>query len=667
MGKLFDLKVDKFFMPTVNSHSPANLFVATPSLSVNTIEGGKFDLNPGQMLRAIVISRELDQVVLEVDRQLYLAKGERELQVGQKVDLQVVQTQPGLEFKVLSHPYSDRLSQSLPLLTRPFDWSQLIVQLQKPSLSGLESAVPERIYSQLQQVLGSAPATPAQLGEQIANIVNQLQRLAATEETVLGGHLSPVQALPLQEVQNIHQRVPFELSQTVMRLIKNLQNQLSSLPKEGEAMLPKSWYAETRNLLSPLQQSPQLPLQMSSQRQLLVTILNQIRQHPKVSPQLSGEIKLILVQIDRQVAQDVTITSMKGDQGIPPSPATIPGLKGGETVMSLSIEIKQLLAQVQQGHENRQGIAPELRGRLEGLLGQIQQLPYSASVSFPGFEVQVNQLQELLAQQHGISQREGLSVEIKELLAQVQQGQENKQGIAPELLGRLEGLLGRLQHLPHAASVLLPDFQMMMNQLEQLVAQRPNLPQGGQLGVLSQLFGFHLESELLQGKKKDALHSLKLSLLNLQKDLGEEVKEPLRRIELFQLCKAKLAEEQVAFLPLPFKELEEGYLLAERQSHGDDGNVEGESPLQMSLSLRLSALGNLRVDMLYEKGGLHLRLACEDRAKMHYLQGCADELKESLGALKLQGVSFSADARLPARQLKERLLPDSFNMLDERL
>ena len=609
MGKLFELKVDKFFMPTVNSHSPANLFVATPSLSVNTIEGGKFDLNPGQMLRAIVISRELDQVVLEVDRQLYLAKGERELQVGQKVDLQVVQTQPGLEFKVLTHPYSDRLSQSLPLLTRPFDWSQLIGQLQKPSLSGLESTVPERIYSQLQQVLGSAPATPAQLGEQITSIATQLQRLAITGETPPDNYLFPAQTLTQHGIQNLQQHASLELSQTVMQLIKNLQNQLSLLPKQGEALLPKSWYVETRNLLAPLQQSPQLPLPMSSQRQLLVTILNQIRQHPKVSPQLSGEIKQILVQIDRQVAQDITFPAVKGSQAMARDPAAM---------------IQQPVVQT-----------PETAARAP--------------------EVKV--MESLVS----------LSTEIKLVLAQVQQGQENKQGIAPELLGRLEGLLSRLQQLPQSSAVLLPGFEVMVNQLEQLVAQRPNLPQGGQLGVLSQLFGFHLESELLQGKKKDALHSLKLSLLNLQKDLGEEVKEPLRRIELFQLCKAKLAEEQVAFLPLPFKELEEGYLLAERQSHGDEKNAEGESPLQMSLSLRLSALGNLRVDMLYEKGGLHLRLACEDRGKMQYLQGCADELKESLGALKLEGISFSADARLPARQLKERLLPDSFNILDERL
>jgi hypothetical protein len=71
--------------------------------------------------------------------------------------------------------------------------------------------------------------------------------------------------------------------------------------------------------------------------------------------------------------------------------------------------------------------------------------------------------------------------------------------------------------------------------------------------------------------------------------------------------------------------------------------------------------------MLYEQGKLHLRLAGEDRGKMDYLQDCSDELRESVQAVELQGISFSADARSPARQLQQRLLPDSSNMLDARI
>jgi hypothetical protein len=602
-------KVDEIPMTTVNSSLPANLFVSAPTLPVNVTEGVKLDLNPGQLVRAMVIENGLGGAVLEIKRQSYLAQGERELRVGQKLDLQVLQTQPRLEFKVLNDYLTDKLSQTLPLLTRTFDWSQLVSQLrQQPGQDSLPQASTVKVYNQLQQILHPAAGGAVDLKGNISLIVTQLQQLAASVAVPAGNNVS-VSQQPL--FQQSPQLAPLELSPMITPLIKNLQNQLSLLPKQIGVALPKSWHVETRNLLAPFQQGRELPQLLVPQQQLLTTVLHQIQQHSRVSPQLAGEVERILVQLDRQVAQDIFQPAIKSEVGIAKETATVPG----------------------------QMFNPGL--------------PESGQA----------------AGAKGAAVVEQLSAEIKQLLAQVQPGQEQKRGIAPELLGRLEGLLGRLQQLPLAAGntpLLLPGFGVIVSQLEQLVTQRPTVPQGGQLGLLSQLFGFHLETELLQGKTKAALASLKLSLLGLQKELGEEVSEPLRRLELFQLCRAKLAEDQVQFLPLPFNELEEGYLLADRQPQADD-NEESQPPLQMSLSLRLSALGNIRIDMLYEKEGLHLRLACEDRGKMRYLQNCSAELKDSLKAIELQGVSFSADAQLPARQLQERLLPDSSNMLDARV
>lgn len=607
-------------MTTVNSSSnfPGNLFISTATFPVNVVEGLKFELNAGQMVRATVIEAGLDGTILEVHRQRYLAQGEQELRVGQKLNLQVLQTQPQLEFKVLSDSLNDRLSQALPLLARSFDWGQLAGQLRQQLAQSPQLQSAEKIYNQLQQILNPTTGVPVSLKENMALITTQLQQLTTSVETPSANNLLPVQPLSLPVLQVSQQLPPFALSKTITSLINNLQKQFSLLPKPGQALpkqvdqaLPKVWYAETRNLLAPFRQGLELPQLLIPQRQPLVAVLNQIRQHPRVSPQLAGEVERILIKIDRQVAQDIS----------QPLKRTEPLSKG-----DFAVTPKQNV---------------------------IQPLPRSVQ------ETRVKAGASLIQ----------LSAEIKQIIEQVTQVQEQKQGIAPELLGRLEGLLGRLQKLPQAAGgvpVLLPEVEMIVSQLEQLVAQRPAVPQGGQLGMLSQLFGFHLETELLQGKKKTALASLKLSLLGLQKDLGEDVAEPLRRLELFQLCRAKLAEEQVQFLPLPFNELEEGYLLSERQSGADDNELR-ESPLQMSLSLRLSALGNIRIDMLYEKEGLHLRLACEDREKMDYLQNCTDELRESLQAIDLQGVSFSADAQLPARQLQERLLPDSPNMLDARI
>lgn len=594
-------------MTTVKSNLPANLFIAPPSLPVNVTAGVKLDLNPGQMVRAMVIESGLDGAVLEINRQCCFAPGEGALRVGQKLDLQVLQTQPRLEFRVLNDSLNDRLSQSLPLLTRAFDWSRLVGHLQlQPGQASLPPAI-VNIYNQLQQMLNPDAEELAGLKGSIATIVTQLQQLSASGAESAGRMVS-IAPVSLPQGQRPGS---FELSQMITQLIKNLQNQLSLLPKQAEQLLSKNWHVETRKLLAPFQQGRELPQLIAPQRQLLVTVLQQIQQHSTVSPQLANEVERMLLQIDRQVAKDIFQSGVKAESGVAKEIATV--------------ATQQL---------NRGGPAAKHITAARGAAGAAQ-----------------------------------LSAEIKQLLGQVQAATAQKQGIAPELLGRLEGLLLRLQQLPHAGGkvpVFLPGFESIVSQLELLVSQRPTTLQGGQLGLLSQLFGFHLETELLQGKTKAALASLKLSLLGLQKESGEDVTEPLRRLELFQLCKAKLAEDQVQFLPLPFNELEEGYLLADRQSHTDD-RAESQPPLQLSLSLRLSALGNIRVDMLYENRGLHLRLACEDRAKMAYLQTCTDELEESLQAIELQGISFSADAKLPARQLQERLLPDSCNILDARV
>jgi len=258
---------------------------------------------------------------------------------------------------------------------------------------------------------------------------------------------------------------------------------------------------------------------------------------------------------------------------------------------------------------------------------------------------------------------------ISQLLSQVRQLQEEKGGLTSDLTGRLEGLLDKLQQLSQPAEAsyaALPELAAIATQLSQITQQAGIHPEGGQLGFLSQFFGFHLETELLNGKKKDALASLKLGLLSLRNELGEQAKEPLHRLEILQMCKSKLHEQQVQFLPLPFNELEEGYVLVEKQREQDaeDG---AEAPLQLSLSLRLSALGNLRIDMLYEKHGLHLRVACEDQEKMRYLQDFREELEQAIETVPLQGVSFAADAQAPARQLLKRLLPEAAGMLDARI
>ena len=581
-------------MPIVNLSPPTNLFMPTTTVPVSAVEGQLLDLSLTQLVKATVVDVGVERAVLEINRQNYLTQAVRDLQVGQKLELQVIKTNPQLEFKVLNNFINDRLVRMMPLLTRSFDWGQLIEQLQGQGQRGTLPPATLNIFQQLQQILTPTVALPAAFNVSIARIVMQLQQLVGGELNLSGK--APV-AVSVQ-VPMAMPSPPTVLSPAITQLVKNLQNQLIQLPQMTGIQARVSWHAETRNFLAPMQQLRVLPQLPPPQYQALLMVLKQFPQTLQVSPQLAGEVEQLLVQLEKGNVQNI--------------PTAMVALTGGNSTTKNTPRTDA-------------AIVPEEKATLK------------------------------------------LVTEIKGLLAQLPAA-DKQQKIAPELLGKLEGLLGRLEQLPGLKvgnSVAIVELATLIAQLTQLVDKQPAVLQGEKLGVLSQLFGFHLETELLRGKKKDALVSLKLSLLNMQKELGADVEEPLRRVELFQLCKAKFAEEQVQFLPLPFAELDEGYLLAEGNDSEDSDS--DNAAVQMSLSLRLSALGNVRIDMLYGEDGLQLRLAGEDREKMTYLQGCGDELRESLQAIELQGVSFSADAKSPTQQLQKRLLPSSINILDARV
>ncbi len=92
----------------------------------------------------------MDKALLELNDQNYRAQSEKELQVGQQLRLQVLQIQPRLEFRVLPEMTGNRLVNLLPLLTHPYNWSELTGQLQRNQ--NQEQTLPN-VLSQLQHLL----------------------------------------------------------------------------------------------------------------------------------------------------------------------------------------------------------------------------------------------------------------------------------------------------------------------------------------------------------------------------------------------------------------------------------------------------------------------------------------------------------------------------------
>ncbi len=652
-------------MSIVNPLLPANPVIQTAANPVSTTEERQLDLRLEQVVRATVVEGGLDKALLEMNHRHYRAQSDQELQVGQKLTLQVLQTHPALEMRVVRDPFGGRLSQLLPLLTQSYDWSKLLDRLQQQPQSQQHPVETARLYQQLQQLLQPNGRLPANIETRLAKLPIQLQQLFVS---LAGNKIDsgqpvfvpqPAQAYVNYQTNNSGQSLP-DLTQ----VLRALQGQLQQLQQANGRPISADWVATTQQLLAPLPQSlAQLPAP-APQLSNLFALLGQMRQQPSLPPQLTAELERLILQLTVQRGSEPAGSSRVANQTAPQAPpqVTSPATPLATPPATPTAVAGQFQPAVQASASTAaQAVTPDSQPVAQA---GSRQIPGAETVYRPPAQAAVtpqpNSATVIPAE---------VSTGLKTLLAEVQHAQGAAGKLSPELLGRLEGLLDKLQQLPQAEKgtlPVMPGLELISQQLVQLVSQGPQRPEGGQLGLLSQLFGFHLEAELLKGKQKEALNNLKASLLALQKELGEEVvKEPLQRLEMFQLCKARLAEEQVQFLPLPFNELEEGYLLMEQAEQNDD--EESEPPLQLALSLRLSALGSMQVDMLYDKEGLHLRLACEDKEKMEYLQQHAAELEEAIETVPLQGVSFAADASEPARQLMARLLPEALGMLDARI
>lgn len=608
---------------------PANLFIQRVSGETGRAGPSGQPWQLGQVVRALVLEGGRDQALLAINRQRYAARTPGELQTGQQLVLETVRLSPRLEFRMLGDPLRDRLVRQLPQLTRPYNWGALVEELARPRADG--SARPgneeARVLEQLRQLLWSHGPRHSELKETIARLVMQLKFVRVQAQPLPA---APSQPIPDRAEQasftplTWNQSEPSELVERIARQVRLLEQGLpqSKRPVSQQQLsggrASPGWEA-SRELLRLLdrQDVERRPLTQEMTRSVY-RVLQQVRRQPALPPQLSVQLDVMLARLAR--------ADSEGQR-----PESRP--KSGPS----------------QRLPGRAGAAPQSGSTASGVPSA------AASQPAPGGGGPAA-LPE--------SSTEAMSALIR-LLHELRNSREQ---VSAELRGQLEGLLERLrspsgQQLSSATGELVSTLQQLTGQPGTTLS----VPQGAQLGVLSQLFGLHLEAELLLGRQREALASLKRSLLQLRQQGRTEAEEPLQRLELFQLCKTRLAEENVQFLPLPFAELEEGYLLAEQQKDALDQDPAATDTVRMSLSLRLSALGSLRLDMFYDTQGLQLRIAGEDQEKMYYLQQQTSELRKALQAVRLQGVTFADDAEPPARQLARRLFPDSASLLDARI
>lgn len=197
---------------------------------------------------------------------------------------------------------------------------------------------------------------------------------------------------------------------------------------------------------------------------------------------------------------------------------------------------------------------------------------------------------------------------------------------------------------------------------------------GGEL--LQQLvnkLGLKLESMLAAGNREDATKTVKFALMELvqnvaeQSKLAESGKHALNTLEFFQLAQLQTVRQDALVVPLPLPFLEQGYLLVEdyKDQSGKNGK-EREMPKHFSLFLKLSPLGNLRIDFLSSGDGVYIRFNSESKEVSDFLATFKDELNNAITDTLVHGVSFTENSENPLAALLKRIRTAADSLIDTR-
>jgi hypothetical protein len=236
-----------------------------------------------------------------------------------------------------------------------------------------------------------------------------------------------------------------------------------------------------------------------------------------------------------------------------------------------------------------------------------------------------------------------------------------------DLVSRLQQILGEAS--PSATSQSQASSNASHSLLQGL-SQFAERPDGNFLAALSGLLGLDTEALLGSEEQNNRVANLKTLLLHLlgQQETSQQQdsnRNLLQHMELLQLCRARLHQDNVFFLPLPFPFLERGFALMERRGGSSPENEEQEPEgYSISLCLRLQNLGALEVRMLYEEPQLLVRILCKEQEAADFFSGLKEQFKQEVQALRVQSLTVTTGGRDPDRILMEKVLPESEHFVE---
>ena len=612
-------------MNRVGSPFPTNLFLPQSISTVRIQATELHNLRVQQQLYATIVevNQSEEEAVLEIGGKTFRTPLNDTMQPGQILQLEVVKTQPALEFKVLGLSKQDQLGQLFSLLSHPYDWSKLGEQIQMLAKDSPDLQSLANLFRQFQQLVSPEAKLPADVAAAVKLLTRQLQNL----NTGVPQQEVPKLLPGLEQAFNKPAADPPAAVQNWTRLLSQFKAHVEVGQPLTRAQARGQWYGQTRDLLTQLQTVVRAQTLSPPLVQGLRPLLTQMQKLPVVTPQLARDIR----QLDSLVLRMTGRAVMSQDFVAAPSASAGDSGGGGAAVP----------------RESSAGA-----------------MPLTAGTPAPGNpETQVPE--KLAAQIPGTERSESVEKVVRQLVSLLQTSKESVT-LPAKVAGQLEGALIRMVEAGQVAPEHLPYVQTLVQQLKVSPDSFTTVSFREKLGVLSLLLGFSIDKKGAPFDPDRKMSLLQQSLFYLKEPLVGKGDEPLQRLELLQLCREKLAEQQIQFIPLPFSDLEEGYLLVRQHRHQEQDSDHSHTELELSMALRLSAIGSVRVDMLYGPSGLRLQLAGENRQKMHYLEKFAVDLKGALSDVKLVSLNFRDDAKLPTPELKKRVFPEADQLLNMR-
>ena len=211
---------------------------------------------------------------------------------------------------------------------------------------------------------------------------------------------------------------------------------------------------------------------------------------------------------------------------------------------------------------------------------------------------------------------------------------------------------------------LLPQQWGQLEQLSSQIASSMDTPNSRLVMNLARMLGLDFEALLNKNQLDPTQPGLKGILTELKSHaaLPEAVRESAnqmsQQLEVFQLCRLRLAQDGILFLPLPLEFIEQGYVLFEQQGQGGDNNEERDGHL-VSLNLTLKQLGAMQVNLLFEQEALFVRIKCQDAATVDTVEHYCSELHEALQPFSIRSIQVTTGAEDPALALLHRLQPQT--------